>query len=67
MGETTSWTTLTSYSARASRLSVTLPSMLFSTGTTPRSVSSSATASTMAVTDSLNDTSSTTARAARWE
>ena len=48
-------------------LSVTDPSMLFSTGMTPRSTSPSATASTIPVTDSRNSTSSTTARAARWE
>ena len=41
--------------------------MLFSMGTTPRSNSPAATASTMAVTDSRNDTSVATARAARCE
>jgi hypothetical protein len=41
--------------------------MLFSMGTTPRSNSPSATASTIAVTDSRNDTSAATARAARCE
>jgi hypothetical protein len=48
---------------------VTDPSMLFSTGTTPRSYSPSAMASTMAVTDSVKEMSSSSAMelAARWE
>jgi len=67
IGVMISLTTATSRSASASSVSVTLPSMLFSMGTTPRSKLSSATASMMAVTDSRKETSSATALAARCE
>jgi len=67
IGVTISWTTATFRSASASSDSVTLPSMLFSMGTTPRSYSPEATPSTMFVTDSVKSIPSATARAARWE